>query len=75
MIDRQLGELSTQASVKNGSVPITSAPARSWATVAKTVSKSRSLLACRDMELQPEAAAGRCLRLSRYSFGSGEWSG
>ncbi len=49
--------------MKNGSLPITSAPARSWRKVAKAVSKSRSVLACRTWTCSPRVAAASCRTL------------
>src|SRR5215472_7929681 len=46
--------------LKNGSLPITSAPARSWGKDAKTASKSRSVLACRTCSCNPRMRAATC---------------
>ena len=60
--------------VKNGSAPITSAPARSSTSAAKAASKSRSAAGLQDMKLQPERA-GRRLHVSRLRSRHWDWSG
>jgi GAF domain-containing protein len=56
-----LNLLSNACKFTKASTPITSASARSWAKLAKTASKSRSVLAFRTWRLSPSvrAAAGR----------------
>jgi hypothetical protein len=53
--------------MKNVSAPIMSAPARSWAKVAKTVSKSRSAVALRTWSLSPSLLAAGCASRDKAS--------
>ena len=51
--------------MNNASGAITSASARNWTKVANTVSKSRSVLACRIWSCSPRVRAADC-KFSRY---------
>jgi hypothetical protein len=69
VIDRQLGELLTAAREKwIGADHERACPQLGYR--CKDCIEIAVAARMQDMELQPEAA-GRCLRLSRYSFGSG----
>ena len=66
MAERQRGELFAPAE-KNVSALITSPPARSWIKVAKALSRSRSVLACRTWSCSPRVWAAACMALDRVS--------